>query len=1022
MPMTGMFSSQTLSRRLLYTMFPWYLLIAISMTGVQLSIQYFSVSWDISNDLASLSRTIGPSVTNAVWELDKPQLMNIVTGVRQNAIVSGVQIESADGKILAASGNVPDVMKEGDTLFPAGFRQAELPLASPSPKGEHNVIGVLKMYSDRHVLWDRIKYGCLFILLNSVVITSALWLIILWAVRYRLSNAVTRVSRAVANWRFGPDNAPVEKVEYPYHDELGELVNAFNESRRRLFDSLQALNELNHNLEDMVAERTEELVLAKEEAERLTQVKSDFLANMSHEIRTPMNAILGMLYLVLKKDLPPALRNPLDKVQTAAHSLLGVINDILDFSKVESGKLKLEQIEFGLDSVLEQLTDVIALQAEQKGIEFLIRYDPTLPARLVGDPLRLGQVLLNLCGNAVKFTDKGEVELAFRSLSIRDDTLHMQISVRDTGIGMSPETQQQLFEKFTQGDPSTTRRFGGTGLGLAISKSLTELMGGRIWIEDSQLGKGSTISFTVQLPIARQAQAHQRALVEQAGPLLKGIRVLLVDDNEVSREILAEMLRFFQLEVVTAASGPAALMELQSAIAEPYDLVLMDWRMPGMNGDEATQRIRSDISLPRQPKVIMITAYGREDVLRLAEQAGVEGILIKPVSPSVLLDSILSVLGRGRIFGTDAQSRPALLDLANSGQLAGAHILLVEDNAINREFATELLHSEGMEVDEAVNGQDALDKVQGNDYDAVLMDIQMPVMDGLESTRRIRALGDIAGGERFAALPIIAMTALAMAQDAQASHDAGMNDHITKPIAPDRLMAALSKWIPLPSQRSGKRRPVPDVVKSPVASLPGDLQALVHINAQDGLRRIGGKADAYRKQLRRFRQHYADAVLKVREFVASGDRQGAEEFCHSLKGVTGSVGAQSLYDIVTSIDDQLKQDIAPDDVILDEAEERLQHVLREIDGIAKDDALPPPGVAEPFSPPLVRKYLSQLTQALESDLGAAEPILAQLRTGTRGTRIEQEISAIAALIDDFEIDAAHARLQNLNMIDPDTSS
>ncbi|WP_018608973.1 response regulator [Uliginosibacterium gangwonense] len=1008
-----MFSPQTLSRRLLYTMFPWYLLIALCMTGVQLGIQYFTVSWDIGNDLASLSRTIGPSVTNAVWELDKPQLVNVVTGVRQNAIVSGVLVESAAGDTLVMSGNVPSAAKEGDTIFSTRFRQAELLLTAPSQKNQNKVIGVLKMYSDHSVLWDRIKYGCLFIFLNSFVITSALWLIILWAIRYRLSNAVTQVSLAVANWRYKPNDAPVEAIEYPYSDELGELVNAFNESRMRLFDSMQALNELNHNLEGIVAARTDELLLAKEEAERLTQVKSDFLANMSHEIRTPMNAILGMLYLALRKDLPPALRIQLCKVQAAAHSLLGVINDILDFSKVESGKLNLEQIEFGLDSVLEQLTDAIAFQAEQKGIEFLIRYDPTIPARLIGDPLRLGQILLNLCGNAVKFTDKGEVELAFRALSIRDNTLHMQISVRDTGIGMSPETQAQLFEKFTQGDQSTTRRFGGTGLGLAISKSLTELMGGRIWIEDAQLGKGSTISFTVRLPIAHQTQVYQKELIEQAGPLLKGIRVLLVDDNEVSREILTEMLRFFQLDVMTVASGPAALLELQAATAAPYDLVLMDWRMPGMNGDEATQRIHRETSLPRQPKIIMVTAYGREDVFRLAEQAGVDGFLIKPVSPSVLLDSILSVLGRGRILGQDSPGNSRLPEIANSGQLVGARLLLVEDNDINREFATELLRSEGMEVDEAMNGQEALDKVQANDYDAVLMDIQMPVMDGLESAKRIRALAETPGKERFSSLPIIAMTALAMAQDAQASQAAGMNDHVTKPIAPDRLMFVLSKWIRLPSQRIDQQGLLADGAKPPVCGLPADLQALIHVNARDGLRRIGGKPDAYRKQLKRFRQNYADAILKIRNLVEVGNLQDAELFCHSLKGVTGNVGVQTLYELVSSIDAQLKQKVAPDAAILNEAEEHLQDVLREIDRIPEHDSCHSSNV-EPFPPSAVRGLLNQLRCALESDLGEAEPILAQLRTGTRGTSIEQEIAAISDLVDVFEIDMAYEKLQHLS--------
>ncbi|HSG22399.1 MAG TPA: ATP-binding protein, partial [Azonexus sp.] len=387
---------------------------------------------------------------------------------------------------------------------------------------------------------------------------------------------------------------------------------------------------------DITAERAavEEMSRAKTLAEEATRMKSDFLANMSHEIRTPMNAILGMLYLALKNDMAPALHNYLSKAQGAAHSLLGIINDILDFSKIEAGKLDIEQVEFGLDAVLEQLSDAVGYLVEHKGIEFLIRYDPAIPPRLVGDPLRLGQILLNLCGNAVKFTEQGEIELAFRCLNASETDITMQVSVRDSGIGMTQEVQDKLFEKFTQADQTTTRRFGGTGLGLAISKNLAELMGGRIWVEDSQPGQGTTICFTVQLQIARQAQARQRELVEQAGPLLAGIRVLVVDDNEVSLEILAEMLRFFRLEVSTAASGPAALAALQAATANPYDLVLMDWRMPGMNGDEATQRIHRDAAIPHQPKIVMVTAYGREDVIHLAEQAGVDGFLIKPVSPS----------------------------------------------------------------------------------------------------------------------------------------------------------------------------------------------------------------------------------------------------------------------------------------------------------------------------------------------------------------------------------------------------
>ena len=858
---------------------------------------------------------------------------------------------------------------------------------------------------------DRTKYSALVVILDSIVTTTALWLLFLWTISYRLSNSVTRIAASVTNWRFQPNDAPVEKIEYPYKDELGELVEAFNESRRRNFDSLQALNELNHNLERMVASRTQELLQAKELAEEATRAKSEFLANMSHEIRTPMNAVLGMLYLALKGDLPPALHNQLVKAQGAAHSLLGIINDILDFSKIEAGKLDIEQVEFGLETVLEHLADAIGYLLENKGIEFLIRYDPSTPLRLIGDPLRLGQILLNLCSNAVKFTEQGEVELSFRCLNASETELTIQVCVRDSGIGMPPEVQQKLFEKFTQADQSTTRRFGGTGLGLAISKNLVELMGGRIWVEDTQPGKGTTICFTVRLQIALQAQARQRELVEQAGPLLKGIRVLVVDDNEVSREILAEMLRFFRLNVGTAQSGTAAIEALRSASSSPYDLVLMDWRMPGMNGDEAAQRIHHDASLPVQPKIVIVTAYGREDVLRLAEQAGVDGILIKPVSPSVLLDTALTVLGRGRIFEEDDKRRALKPELPASGQLAGARLLLVEDNDINREFATELLRSEGIEIDQAVNGLEAVEKVQAGDYDAVLMDIQMPVMDGLDAARHIRALADAPAGERFASLPIIAMTALAMAHDAEKSATAGMNDYVTKPIAPERLMAALARWVKVPADRAGRAAAVASA--PPASELPADLLAMTCLDTREGVRRIGGKAEAYRKQLRRFRENYPDAIAKLRRLSTEGGTQHAEEYCHALKGLTGNIGAHALYEILGAIDAQLKKGDTPDSATFDEADALLQGTMGEIDGLSRTPVPAPSPGAEPMTPETMQILLTRLDNALEFDLGAVEVLLAELSAGVAGTALEAEIAVIAGLADIFDIDTARARVRKL---------
>jgi len=706
-------------------------------------------------------------------------------------------------------------------------------------------------------------------------------------------------------------------------------------------------------IEDITAERDalEEMIHAKTLAEEASRLKSDFLATMSHEIRTPMNAIIGMLYVALNAELSPSLHNYLSKAQGAAHSLLGIINDILDFSKIEAGKLEVESIEFGLDSVLEQLKDSIGLQAEQKGIEFLIRYDVTLPPVLVGDPLRLGQIMLNLCSNAIKFTEKGEVELAFHSLSSTDDELMLHFSVRDTGMGMAPELVQRLFQKFTQADQTTTRRFGGTGLGLAISKHLAELMGGRLWIEESYPGRGTTVCCTVRLQIAREARADRRERVEQASPLLRDIRILVVDDNEVSREILAEMLRFFHLNVTVASNGASAMGILQDTAGRPFDIVLMDWRMPPMNGDEVTRRIHANPAIQPKPKVIMVTAYGREDVIRAAEQAGVAGFLVKPVSPSILLDTLLTSLGRGRLFEEQSGDTPrnGICDFR------GARLLLVEDNEINREFATELLHRMNTQVDCAVNGQEAL--------------------------------------------------ALAMARDEQQSLAAGMNDHITKPVSPERLQTALARWLHIPVD--------PAAPGCHQAALPDDLRRLDSLDTAQGVHRIGGDSEAYRKQLRRFRTRYADAPARLTALIAEGALQRAEEYCHALKGVCGNIGADALFACITEIDAELKQSSPPDAEALARMGSLLEQVMKDIDSLAAPPGAEP-GVAAPLSNSEITLRVSRLQALLETDLGAAQATLAELRSGVGDSQLQNLIRDVAEKIDLFEIDEALALLNDLN--------